>query len=67
MSTSGFLVFTNKTPGNILNAFSEDDTLINVARAFVSLPLGAELDSNADLLLSLFTFPSTDDQYRLLQ
>ena len=36
MSTSGFLVFTNKTPGNILNAFAEDDTLINIARAFVS-------------------------------
>lgn len=39
MSISGFLVFTNKTQGNILNNFSEDDWLINLARACVrSLP-----------------------------
>lgn len=36
MSTSGFLVFTNRTQGNILNNFAEDDTLINIARACVS-------------------------------
>jgi hypothetical protein len=35
MSISGFLVFTNKTQGNILNNFSEDDWLINLARACV--------------------------------
>ncbi|SCZ98259.1 BZ3500_MvSof-1268-A1-R1_Chr7-1g09073 [Microbotryum saponariae] len=36
MSTSGFLVFTNKTAGNILNNFASDDVLINVARTCVS-------------------------------
>lgn len=47
MSTSGFLVFTNKTQGNILNNFADDDTLINIARAcfganmFATLPLEA--------------------------
>ncbi|KAG0665668.1 hypothetical protein C6P46_006452 [Rhodotorula mucilaginosa] len=47
MSISGFLVFTNKTQGNILNNFSEDDWLINLARAcfglnmFTTLPLEA--------------------------
>ncbi|GAA5994259.1 Avt2p [Rhodotorula paludigena] len=47
MSTSGFLVFTNRTQGNILNNFAEDDTLINIARAcfganmFATLPLEA--------------------------
>ena len=35
MSTSGFLVFTDRTQGNILNNFAEDDILINVARACV--------------------------------
>lgn len=37
MSVSGFLVFTSRTPGNILNAFSEDDFVINIARALVRL------------------------------
>ncbi|GAA6054147.1 hypothetical protein JCM3770_003219 [Rhodotorula araucariae] len=47
MSTSGFLVFTDRTQGNILNNFSEDDLLINIARAcfglnmFTTLPLEA--------------------------
>ncbi|GAA5897125.1 hypothetical protein JCM6882_001799 [Rhodosporidiobolus microsporus] len=47
MSTSGFLVFTDKTAGNVLNNFAEDDTLINIARAcfganmFATLPLEA--------------------------
>ncbi|GAA6031187.1 hypothetical protein JCM8097_004051 [Rhodosporidiobolus ruineniae] len=47
MSVSGFLVFTNRTAGNILNNFAEDDTLINIARAcfganmFATLPLEA--------------------------
>ncbi|GAA5839324.1 hypothetical protein JCM3766R1_004800 [Sporobolomyces carnicolor] len=47
MSTSGFLVFTDRTQGNILNNFAEDDWLINVARAcfgcnmFATLPLEA--------------------------
>ena len=35
MSTSGFLVFTDRTQGNILNNFSEDDMLINIARLCV--------------------------------
>lgn len=38
MSTSGFLVFTDRTQGNILNNFSANDTLINVARACVRPP-----------------------------
>ncbi|GAA5986499.1 hypothetical protein JCM10908_003777 [Rhodotorula pacifica] len=47
MSISGFLVFTDRTQGNILNNFSEDDWLINLARAcfglnmFTTLPLEA--------------------------
>ncbi|GAA5821852.1 hypothetical protein JCM10212_007043 [Sporobolomyces blumeae] len=47
MSISGFLVFTDRTQGNILNNFAEDDWLINVARAcfgcnmFATLPLEA--------------------------
>ncbi|GAA5970576.1 hypothetical protein JCM11641_007359 [Rhodosporidiobolus odoratus] len=47
MSISGFLVFTDRTQGNILNNFAEDDTLINIARAcfganmFATLPLEA--------------------------
>ena len=48
MSTSGFLVFTDKTQGNILNNFSTDDTLINIARAcvsFLSLPMKVSLTS----------------------
>ncbi|ORY91585.1 transmembrane amino acid transporter protein-domain-containing protein [Leucosporidium creatinivorum] len=47
MSTSGFLVFTDKTPGNILNAFSEDDTLINIARAFFGANMFATLPLEA--------------------
>ncbi|BGP15166.1 hypothetical protein JCM10213_008694 [Rhodosporidiobolus nylandii] len=47
MSISGFLVFTNRTAGNVLSNFADDDVLINVARAcfganmFVTLPLEA--------------------------
>ncbi|KLO19479.1 amino acid transporter [Schizopora paradoxa] len=45
LAISAFLVFTNKTQGNILNNFSSTDTLINVARfcfglnMFTTLPL----------------------------
>ncbi|KAI0049826.1 amino acid transporter [Auriscalpium vulgare] len=45
MAVSGYLVFTDRTQGNILNNFSETDTLINVARfcfglnMFTTLPL----------------------------
>ncbi|KAF8332651.1 transmembrane amino acid transporter protein-domain-containing protein [Cantharellus anzutake] len=45
LGLSGYLVFTDKTRGNILNNFSPDDTLINVARfcfglnMFTTLPL----------------------------
>ncbi|KAG9044065.1 hypothetical protein FS837_008832 [Tulasnella sp. UAMH 9824] len=45
MAVSGYVVFTNKTQGNILNNFSANDTLINVARfcfglnMFTTLPL----------------------------
>ncbi|KAI0344841.1 amino acid transporter [Trametopsis cervina] len=45
LAISGYLVFTDKTQGNILNNFSSQDTLINVARfcfglnMFTTLPL----------------------------
>uniref|UniRef100_A0A0W0FGT3 Putative amino acid transporter n=1 Tax=Moniliophthora roreri TaxID=221103 RepID=A0A0W0FGT3_MONRR len=45
LAVSAFLVFTNKTQGNILNNFPSNDTLINVARfcfglnMFTTLPL----------------------------
>ncbi|EJD03370.1 amino acid transporter [Fomitiporia mediterranea MF3/22] len=45
LAISAFLVFTDKTQGNILNNFSPSDTLINVARfcfglnMFTTLPL----------------------------
>ncbi|GAA98148.1 uncharacterized protein L969DRAFT_93241 [Mixia osmundae IAM 14324] len=47
MALSGFLVFTDKTQGNILNNFPPDDFWINIARAcfgfnmFTTLPLEA--------------------------
>ncbi|KAF7967855.1 hypothetical protein HWV62_32864 [Athelia sp. TMB] len=45
LAVSAFLVFTDKTQGNILNNFPQDDVLINVARfcfglnMFTTLPL----------------------------
>jgi sodium-coupled neutral amino acid transporter 11 len=45
LAISAFLVFTDKTQGNILNNFPQDDTLINIARfcfgmnMFTTLPL----------------------------
>ncbi|OCH85803.1 amino acid transporter [Obba rivulosa] len=45
LAISGYLVFTDKTQGNILNNFAASDTLINVARfcfglnMFTTLPL----------------------------
>ncbi|KAF8313105.1 hypothetical protein DL93DRAFT_2081473 [Clavulina sp. PMI_390] len=45
LGLAGFLVFTDKTQGNILNNFAANDTLINVARfcfgmnMFTTLPL----------------------------
>ncbi|KAJ3570373.1 hypothetical protein NP233_g4458 [Leucocoprinus birnbaumii] len=45
LAVSAYLVFTDKTQGNILNNFSQTDTLINVARfafgmnMFTTLPL----------------------------
>ncbi|EKM54468.1 uncharacterized protein PHACADRAFT_146436 [Phanerochaete carnosa HHB-10118-sp] len=45
LAISGYLVFTDKTQGNILNNFAANDTLINVARfcfglnMFTTLPL----------------------------
>ncbi|EMD37918.1 hypothetical protein CERSUDRAFT_154899 [Gelatoporia subvermispora B] len=45
LAISGYLVFTDKTQGNILNNFAPNDTLINVARfcfglnMFTTLPL----------------------------
>jgi sodium-coupled neutral amino acid transporter 11 len=45
LAIAGYMVFTDKTQGNILNNFAADDTLINVARfcfglnMFTTLPL----------------------------
>ncbi|KAI0277633.1 transmembrane amino acid transporter protein-domain-containing protein [Russula aff. rugulosa BPL654] len=45
MAISGYIVFTDRTQGNILNNFSPNDTLINIARfsfglnMFTTLPL----------------------------
>lgn len=45
LSIAGYVTFTDKTQGNILNNFSTDDTLINIARfcfglnMFTTLPL----------------------------
>ncbi|KAF8274551.1 AAAP amino acid permease [Lactarius quietus] len=45
MAVSGYVVFTDRTQGNILNNFSPDDILINIARIcfglnmFTTLPL----------------------------
>ncbi|KNZ80556.1 Vacuolar amino acid transporter 2 [Termitomyces sp. J132] len=45
LAVSAYMVFTNKTQGNILNNFASNDTLINVARfcfglnMFTTLPL----------------------------
>lgn len=45
MAISGYVVFTDRTQGNILNNFSPNDTLINIARfsfglnMFTTLPL----------------------------
>ena len=32
MAVTGYVVFTDKTQGNILNNFSPDDLIINIAR-----------------------------------
>lgn len=32
MAVSGYLVFTSKTEGNILNNFPADDLMVNIAR-----------------------------------
>lgn len=48
MSTSGYLVFTDRTQGNILNNFAQNDTLINLARACVRLPLPSRQKTMAD-------------------
>lgn len=44
---SGFLVFTDKTQGNILNNFSADDVWVNIARACVG-PSVPPLSSRTD-------------------
>lgn len=47
LALSGYLVFTDKTVGNILNNFPSDNVLINVARLafglnmFTTIPLEA--------------------------
>jgi sodium-coupled neutral amino acid transporter 11 len=47
LAVSGYLVFTDKTVGNILNNFPSDNALINVARLafglnmFTTIPLEA--------------------------
>ncbi|RSH89397.1 hypothetical protein EHS25_002509 [Saitozyma podzolica] len=45
MAVTGYLTFTDKTQGNILNNFSADDLLINIARAC----LGANMSTTIPL------------------
>ena len=37
MALAGYLVFTDKTPGNVLNAFPPDMLVINIARGCFGL------------------------------
>ncbi|KAK4055630.1 hypothetical protein OIV83_000176 [Microbotryomycetes sp. JL201] len=67
MSTSGYLVFTNRTPGNILNAFAEDDGLINIARAFFGANMFATLPLEAFVcreVLENYFWPEGDFNHR---
>jgi sodium-coupled neutral amino acid transporter 11 len=50
MAVTGFLVFTDKTQGNILNNFAPDDLIINIAR----FCFGANMSTTSKLHL----FPS---------
>ncbi|CDS12393.1 hypothetical protein LRAMOSA04587 [Lichtheimia ramosa] len=56
LAVSGYLVFTDKTAGNILNNFPADNVLINIARLafglnmFTTIPLEAFVCREASLL-----------------
>lgn len=45
MSVTGYLVFTDKTEGNILNNFAKDDWVINIAR----FCFGANMSTTSEL------------------
>ncbi|KAI9442237.1 amino acid transporter [Lactarius indigo] len=57
MAVSGYLVFTDRTQGNILNNFSPSDTLINVARFCFGLNMFSTLP------LELFVCREVVEQY----
>jgi sodium-coupled neutral amino acid transporter 11 len=45
MAVTGYVVFTDKVQGNILNNFSPDDLVINIAR----LCFGANMSTTSEL------------------
>lgn len=49
MAVTGYVVFTNKTQGNILNNFSPDDTIINIARFCFGANMSTTSESGAIL------------------
>ncbi|KAH9002112.1 amino acid transporter [Lactarius hatsudake] len=57
MAISGYLVFTDRTQGNILNNFSPSDTLINIARFCFGLNMFSTLP------LELFVCREVVEQY----
>ncbi|KAI9463655.1 transmembrane amino acid transporter protein-domain-containing protein [Lactarius psammicola] len=57
MAVSGYVVFTDRTQGNILNNFSPSDTLINVARFCFGLNMFSTLP------LELFVCREVIEQY----
>lgn len=66
MGVGGFLVFKDKTKGNVLNNFPPDDTMANVARfcfglnMLTTLPL--EIFVCREVLLNYFYPPSSDPE-----
>lgn len=46
MAVTGYLVFTNKTQGNILNNFGSDDLVINIARFCFGLNMATTSESS---------------------
>jgi sodium-coupled neutral amino acid transporter 11 len=53
MAVTGYVVFTNKTQGNILNNFSPDDTIINIARFCFGANMSTTSESTS---MCLFVF-----------
>ena len=50
MAVTGYVVFTDKTQGNILNNFSPDDLIINIAR----FCFGANMSTTSESFLFSF-------------